>query len=590
MTKLRTQNEIMKSWKGNYDEPLVTVRCMTYNQEPYIEDAIRGFLIQETDFPFQIIIHDDASTDDTAKIVKRYEEEYPQIIKVWYQTQNSYRLPPDEKSALRKPFHDMIKGKYIAICEGDDYWTDPSKLQKQVGFLEANSEYVVAYNNADKVSPDRQLLVKDYGHKFDLSEEELMKAPIIPLSSICMRNIDYTPIPERRYMYGGHTATISQFGLHGKGKYLGDQIKANGYRVHEGGIWSQLGVIEQHFVAANTYFWLYKFYKRINNDKISKYWFDRFIERNSKIHHKPTKTKPLVRVGRKIKQTVRNVSTRVIKLYYFNRIINFGDTLNTLIIPLFSKRRVVFSPVLHSELISIGSLLEHLKLKGKRNFRQRIRYILSLKKVHIWGSGFIKEKTEDQEAFLRKTYVHAVRGELTKNRILEMKKVKYKNIAIGDPGLFVSDLLKGKSIIKKYKLGIIPHYVDSEDPIFVQVQQTVSNSIIINVHDDPLKIIELISQCETVISTAMHGLIAADSFGIPNRWCKVSDKIKGNDYKFFDYYSAYGIKNPKPLDLNKYDFSRDLVSEIKDQYEITIDQVKSIKNNLALSFPKSLAH
>ncbi len=174
MIELRTQNEIMKSWKGNYDEPLVTVRCMTYNQEPYIEDAITGFLIQETNFPFQIIIHDDASTDNTAKILKKYEEKYPQIIKVWYQTQNSYRLPPDEKSALRKPFHDMIKGKYIALCEGDDYWTDPLKLQKQVDLLEANPQCSMCCHRAKVQHLDgRTWETPDFGSVYPFPQDRI---------------------------------------------------------------------------------------------------------------------------------------------------------------------------------------------------------------------------------------------------------------------------------------------------------------------------------------------------------------------------------------------------------------------------------
>ncbi|MCF8345864.1 MAG: glycosyltransferase [Bacteroidales bacterium] len=120
--------------------PLVTIGCITYNQEKYIEKAIESFLMQKVSFPYEIIIHDDASTDRTAEIINKYASKYCDIIKPLIQKENQY-------SKGKKPFIDFVfpqaKGKYIALCEGDDYWTDPYKLQKQVEFLENNNEYVI---------------------------------------------------------------------------------------------------------------------------------------------------------------------------------------------------------------------------------------------------------------------------------------------------------------------------------------------------------------------------------------------------------------------------------------------------------------
>lgn len=109
--------------------PLVSICCITYNQENYIRDAIEGFLMQRTTFPIEIIIHDDASTDNTAKVVNEFAEKHPDLIVPIYQTINQY-------SQGIKPWPNFVfpraRGKYIALCEGDDYWTDPLKLQKQV--------------------------------------------------------------------------------------------------------------------------------------------------------------------------------------------------------------------------------------------------------------------------------------------------------------------------------------------------------------------------------------------------------------------------------------------------------------------------
>lgn len=115
--------------------PVVSISCITYNHEPFIRECLDGFLLQETNFPFEVLIHDDASTDKTADIIREYEAKYPDIIKPIYQKENKYSKGVGISFTYQFP---RAKGKYIAMCEGDDYWTDPLKLQKQVDFLEAN--------------------------------------------------------------------------------------------------------------------------------------------------------------------------------------------------------------------------------------------------------------------------------------------------------------------------------------------------------------------------------------------------------------------------------------------------------------------
>lgn len=115
--------------------PLVTIRCITYNHEPYIRQCLEGFVMQKTTFPFEAIVHDDASTDGTATIIREYAEKYPNIIKPIYETENQYSK---HDGSLSRIMNKHMRGKYIAMCEGDDYWTDPLKLQKQVDLLENN--------------------------------------------------------------------------------------------------------------------------------------------------------------------------------------------------------------------------------------------------------------------------------------------------------------------------------------------------------------------------------------------------------------------------------------------------------------------
>ena len=120
----------------NGTKPIVSICCITYNHENYIRDAIEGFLMQKTTFPIEIIIHDDASTDKTAEIVKSYAEKHPDLILPILQAENQY----SKGIPISTYAYPKARGKYIAFCEGDDYWTDPYKLQKQVDFLESNPD------------------------------------------------------------------------------------------------------------------------------------------------------------------------------------------------------------------------------------------------------------------------------------------------------------------------------------------------------------------------------------------------------------------------------------------------------------------
>lgn len=125
--------------------PLVSICCIAYNHEEYLRQSIESFLMQETSFPYEIVIHDDASTDGTANIIREYEEKYPEIIRPIYQTENQY----SKENML--PFLTTLraaKGKFIAICEGDDYWTDPLKLQKQIAEMMRNPDCAISFHPA----------------------------------------------------------------------------------------------------------------------------------------------------------------------------------------------------------------------------------------------------------------------------------------------------------------------------------------------------------------------------------------------------------------------------------------------------------
>lgn len=126
------------------NQPLVSISCITYNHELFIRQCLDGFIVQECDFDFEILIHDDASTDGTQEIIKEYQEKYPDIIKPIFQTENQYSK--GVRGINPRFNYPRAIGKYIALCEGDDYWTDPLKLQKQVDFLENNQLFSACFH------------------------------------------------------------------------------------------------------------------------------------------------------------------------------------------------------------------------------------------------------------------------------------------------------------------------------------------------------------------------------------------------------------------------------------------------------------
>jgi len=183
------------------EDILVSVCCITYNQEEYIRDAIEGFLKQKVNFKYEIIIHDDASTDNTPNIIKEYEEKYPDIIKPIYQKENQSRK--GKKVSLIT--YGEAKGKYIAICEGDDYWIDENKLQLQVDYMEKNPNCTLLFHNAkiidmldnkETVFVPHAKQVKKYMKKdgnYNVGELELIE--FIPTASYMFRTENVARLP-----------------------------------------------------------------------------------------------------------------------------------------------------------------------------------------------------------------------------------------------------------------------------------------------------------------------------------------------------------------------------------------------------------
>ncbi|NLL27630.1 MAG: glycosyltransferase [Bacteroidales bacterium] len=219
---------------------IVSICCLTYNHEPYIRKCLDGFIMQKTDFLFEVLIHDDASTDRTADIIREYEAKYPDIIKPIYQTENKYSKGIGITKTYQFP---RAKGKYFAMCEGDDYWTDPLKLQKQVDFLEKNQEYSACFHDVEIVDKDNKPLenkdnyeIKYIDNQTDFDFDDFLfrgnhiHTPSVVFRAKNIENFILSNVVTGDYFLHLHNAY--------NGKIKRFEAKMAAYRVHLGGIFS----------------------------------------------------------------------------------------------------------------------------------------------------------------------------------------------------------------------------------------------------------------------------------------------------------------------------------------------------------------
>lgn len=220
--------------------PLVSIICDTYNHQSFIGQCIDGFLSQKADFPFEILIHDDASTDGTTEIIREYEKKFPEIIKAIYQDLNQYSR--GDKIWIRFQFPRAM-GKYIALCEGDDYWTDPLKLQKQVSLMESNKNLSACITNAEiinEIDNNRKIFLQG------LEEGIVPPARLVqrggafyPTASILFQKefFDFNAF-ERIHELAGDTLLIITLAMKGDVYFMNEKTCV--YRVWHGGVYSSM--------------------------------------------------------------------------------------------------------------------------------------------------------------------------------------------------------------------------------------------------------------------------------------------------------------------------------------------------------------
>jgi pyruvyltransferase len=263
-----------------------------------------------------------------------------------------------------------------------------------------------------------------------------------------------------------------------------------------------------------------------------------------------------------------------IKLFHWrpgtNGKVNLGDEISPLIVEAISGRAVEFAPIEKCELLAIGSLLTipiHQKVFPNRQ-----------EPMHVWGTGLIVPLTVAGRA----NYIcSAVRGPLTRY-LVECSS----DVPVGDPGILASRVFPKKQA-KDYSFGIIPHISQLKEPFVAELKNKTPRSVIIDVTSkDILNSIDLISRCEYVASTSLHGLIIADSYKIPNFWLKTDDIHPGKSWKFYDYFSSVGRVEYDPWVIPKtFDLSELLIQVPTTAY---FNKMEILQDRLQSAFPTDL--
>ncbi|MCB7480608.1 glycosyltransferase [Christiangramia sediminis] len=263
-------------------EIMVSVCIQTYNQENYISQCLESILSQKTSFKIEILIGEDSSSDNTREICIEYAKKYPDKIRLFLHHRANNILVQGRNTGLFNSFFNVFssKGKYIAYCDGDDYWTDELKLEKQVSFLENNANYSLCYHDVSTIDENGEKIFKTYFEevKRDFNSEDLKRVLVQPpISTWCFRNI-INEIPfEMTQTINADNFWISLLGFHGAGKYL-NSIKPSFYRIHSKGIWSLIDREAQIISKRRTYELLSKFYQERDDKELSDFFKNRSLK------------------------------------------------------------------------------------------------------------------------------------------------------------------------------------------------------------------------------------------------------------------------------------------------------------------------
>lgn len=584
--KIQISNNDLTNNNIQNNTPKISIVIPTHNRFEQLSELISSILSQ-TYQNFEIILIDDVSTDETPKLYGNYPDK-----RLKY-----YRNYENLGAGLnRQKGYNLSNGDYIIFCDDDDYYIDNNyffdlvKLFKDESvnvicsesyiYYEKDDKYVYSHLNLDGGKIDSIEYLKNFMTKYHKPQSMFSAAfrrkTLIEANFKEMTMMNDTSVYLRALMLCGKTfinkSAVGVYRVHGKNytfspksdfiiKNLEEKQNIYDYlKKHD--LISNLDEWYVQQIAITVNYYLNNVGDDDGMDSVLN-WIWKNVSYDEYLKYK--------------KQVVNNYG---IKLYYY-QFPNVGDLLNETILSSTFKINFEMTTFPTADLSGVGSTLD--LLLTNNHFFEQTKKVLNecdaTKPIHVWGTGLMFDYENINQSTVRPFIIHALRGEKTRKRLSEILKRNIECV-LADPGLLSSKIVEACD--KKYSVGIVPHYVDKEEEIFKEMLKHYPNSKFIDVQNEPETVLKEISECENIISTGLHGLIIADSYGIPNCWCEISDKIFGNKFKFHDYFSSFGTDR-KVFDLrdgNMPDIDEDFKCNFK-----SIDQVYEKQEELIKAFP-----
>lgn len=265
----------------------------------------------------------------------------------------------------------------------------------------------------------------------------------------------------------------------------------------------------------------------------------------------------------------------VANLYYW-RHGNFGDELNVDLMRYFGVRHAHSKP-LGADLICIGSNLQQFTNVFSR-------HISKTRTLNVLGSGFIEESSSTPEHFMFDVNFYAVRGRLSRDRCEKAVGHSLPSVALGDPGLLISRFFPDIRCSEEYDVGVIVHMGDKDSAYLDNIRLKDKSVVFIDIQQPTKHFVRQVAQCKFILSSAMHGLICADSLRIPNKHIVLGGDIRGGEYKFKDYYSVFSGFNYSPVYLESHCVTDSDINTYSNEYTITSNEIESICDRLESKF------
>lgn len=564
----------------------ISIIIPTHNRFKQLTELINS-IFNQTYQNFEIILIDDLSSDETNEVYSKYHDKRLK----YYRNYENLGM-----GLNRQKGYNLSHGDYIIFSDDDDYFIDNNyffdlkNIFKNDNINVICSESYIHYEKEDKYEHssininEREIDSLEYLRNFMIKYKKPTSTfPVAFRRQILVKSqfkemtmMNDTSIYLRALMMGGKTYNnkkiIGIYRLHGENhkthatsefiiKNLEEKRKVYDY-LKEHNMISDIDDWYAKQIAITVNYYLNNTGDREGIDNVLN-WVWKNVSYKEYLKYKK-----------------RAIKTYGVKLYYY-KYPNVGDLLNEEILSSIFQLKFEMERFPTADLASIGSILDPLFINSKLfDQDKKMQNECDVNKpIHIWGSGLMYHYENISQNKIRPLIIHAVRGEKTRKRLSE---ILGKNIScvLADPGLLSPLIVKPSD--KKYHVGIVPHYVDKDEEIFKKMLEHYPNSKFIDVQKETKEVLKEISECKYIISTSLHGLIIADSYGIPNCWCEISDKILGNGFKFHDYFSSF-CTDREFFDLRNGNLP-DIDKDFKCNFE-SVNQIYEKQKELIDCFP-----